>query len=58
MINKKNLMDEQMEDLRQKAINNAINKFNWTRERCEEVLGSNTREFLQRVNLINTEEQE
>ena len=58
MTDKNILTDEEVEVLRQKAINNAMNKFNWSLERCEEVLGSNHREFLQRVNLIDKEEQE
>lgn len=58
MTDKNILTDEEVEVLRQKAINNAMNKFNWSLECCEEVLGSNHREFLQRVNLIDKEEQE
>ena len=55
---KYDLNDEQAEELRQKAINSAINKFGWTRERSEEVLGSNHREFLKKVELINNEDEE
>lgn len=57
MTDKKSLTEEQIEELRQKAINSAISKFGWSVERCEEKLGRNTREFLQRVNLINTDKE-
>lgn len=56
MTDENNLTDEQVEELRQKAINSAMNKFNWSLERCEEVLGSNHREFLQKVELIGSED--
>lgn len=57
MIDKNILTEEEIEELRQKVINNAIERFGWSKERCERTLGSNTREFLQKVNLIDKEEQ-
>lgn len=55
MTDKKNLTEEQIEELRQKAINSAISKFGWIRERSEERLGSNYREFMSKVNLVSVD---
>lgn len=52
---KRRLTEEEIEELREKAINNAIERFGWTRERAEEVLGCNYREFMSKVNLVSVE---
>lgn len=52
---KRRLTEEEIETLREKAINNAMQKFNWTRERCEKALGRNYREFMSKVNLVSVE---
>lgn len=52
---KRRLEVEEIETLREKAINNAMQKFNWTRERSEEVLGRNYREFMFKVNLVSVD---
>lgn len=50
---KRRLTEEEIETLREKAINNAMQKFGWTRERSEERLGRNYREFMSKVNLVS-----
>lgn len=52
---KRRLSEEEIETLREKAINNAMQKFNWTRERCEDRLGRNYREFMSKVNLVSVD---
>lgn len=52
---KRRLTEEEIETLREKAINNAMQKFNWTRERSEERLGRNYREFMSKVNLVSVD---
>lgn len=52
---KRRLTEEEIEELREKAINNAMQKFSWTRERCEKALGRNYREFMSKVNLVSVE---
>ena len=52
---KRRLTEEEIEELREKAINNAMQKFNWTRERAEKALGSNYREFMSKVNLVSVD---
>lgn len=52
---KRRLTEEEIETLREKAINNAMQKFGWTRERSEERLGRNYREFMSKVNLVSVE---
>ncbi len=56
MAEKKNYTEEELEILREKAIQSAIDKFGWTREECEECLGKNYVEFMRRVNLVDKEE--
>ena len=53
---KYDLTDEEAEKLRQSVINNAIERFGWTVERCEEVFGKDTSTFLSRINFIDNEE--
>lgn len=53
---KYDLTDEEVEKLRQSVINNAVERFGWTVERCEEVFGKDTSTFLSRVNLVSKEE--
>ena len=55
---KYDLTEEELEKLRQSVINNAIQKFNWNMERCEEVFGKDTSTFLSRVNLVDGKEEE
>lgn len=52
---KRRLTEEEIETLREKAINNAMQKFSWTRERSEKALGRNYREFMSKVNLVSVE---
>lgn len=52
---KRRLTEEEIEELREKAIINAMQKFGWTRERAEEVLGRNYREFMSKVNLVSVD---
>lgn len=52
------MTNEQIEELRQKAIKNTMNKFNWSKKRYEMALGSNVVEFLWKVKLVNKEEME
>lgn len=53
---KYDLTEEEVEKLRQLVINNAMQRFNWSRERCEELFGKDKSTFLSRVNLISKEE--
>ena len=55
---KYDLTDEEVEKLRQSVINNAVERFGWTVERCEEVFGKDTSTFLSRINLVSKEEEE
>lgn len=50
---KRRLTEEEIEELREKAINNAMSKFGWSKERSEERLGRNYREFMSKVNLVS-----
>ena len=52
---KRRLEVEEIETLREKAINNAMSKFGWTRERAEQLLGRNYREFMCKVNLVSVD---
>lgn len=52
---KRRLEVEEIETLREKAINNAMQKFNWSKERSEKALGCNYREFMYKVNLVSVE---
>ena len=52
---KRRLTEEEIETLREKAINNAMQKFSWTRERSENAIGNNYREFMSKVNLVSVE---
>lgn len=52
---KRRLTEEEIETLREKAINNAMQKFSWTRERSEKALGCNYREFMSKVNLVSVD---
>ena len=52
---KRRLEVEEIETLREKAINNAMLKFGWSKERAEEVLGCNYREFMCKVNLVSVD---
>lgn len=52
---KRRLTEEEIETLREKAINNAMSKFGWSKERSEERLGRNYREFMSKVNLVSVE---
>lgn len=52
---KRRLTEEEIETLREKAINNAIERFGWSRERSEKALGRNYREFMSKVNLVSVE---
>lgn len=49
------LTKEEIEELREKAINNAMSKFGWSKERSEERLGRNYREFMSKVNLVSVD---
>lgn len=55
---KYDLTDEEVEKLRQSVINNAVERFGWTVERCEEVFGKDISTFLSRINLVSKEEEE
>lgn len=50
--NKYELSEERLEELRQAAIKNGMEKFGWTKERAESVLGKNYIEFLNKVELV------
>lgn len=50
--NKQELSEERLEELRQNAVKNAMDRFGWTLERAESVLGKNYIEFLNKVELI------
>ena len=50
--NKQELSEERLEELRQNAIKDAMEKFGWSLERSEEVLGRNYIEFLNKVELV------
>ncbi len=52
---KRRLTEEEIEELREKAINNAMSKFGWSKERSEKSLGCNYREFMSKVNLVSVE---
>lgn len=52
---KRRLTEEEIETLREKSINNAMQKFSWTRERSEKALGRNYREFMSKVNLVSVD---
>ncbi len=55
---KYDLTEDELEKLRQLVIADAMQKFGWTVERCEEVFGKDTSTFLSRINLIDNEEEE
>ena len=55
---KYDLTEEEVEKLRQLVINNAMQRFNWSREECEELFGKDKSTFLNRVNLIDNKEEE
>lgn len=50
--NKYNLSEERLEELRQAAVKNGMDRFGWTKERAEDLLGGNYLEFLSRVELV------
>ena len=50
--NKYELSEERLEELRQNAVKDAMEKFGWTLERAESVLGKNYLEFLNKVELV------
>lgn len=50
------LTEDELEKLRQSVIANAMQRFGWSMERCEEVFGKDTSTFLSRVNLVSKEE--
>lgn len=50
--NKQELSEERLEELRQNAIKNGMDRFGWSLERAEEVLGRNYLEFLNKVELV------
>lgn len=52
---KRRLEVEEIETLREKAINNAMSKFGWSKERSEQLLGRNYREFMYKVNLVSVD---
>lgn len=52
---KRKLTEEEIEILREKAINNAMQKFGWSKERSEKALGCNYREFMSKVNLVSVD---
>ena len=49
---KQELSEERLEELRQNAVKNAMDRFGWTKERAEDLLGRNYLEFLSRVELV------
>ncbi len=55
---KYDLTEEEIEKLRQLVINNAVERFGWSMERCEELFGKDTSTFLNRVNLIDNNKEE
>ena len=55
---KYDLTEEEIEKLRQLEINNAVERFGWSMERCEELFGKDTSTFLNRVNLIDNNKEE
>lgn len=50
--NKYELSEERLEELRQNAVKDAMEKFGWTLERAENLLGRNYLEFLNKVELV------
>ena len=50
--NKYELSEERLEELRQNAGKNAMDRFGWSLERAEDLLGRNYLEFLSRVELV------
>lgn len=50
--NKQELSEERLEELRQAAVKNGMDRFGWTKERAENLLGRNYLEFLSRVELV------
>ena len=50
--NKYELSEERLEELRQAAVKNAMDRFGWTLERAEDLLGRNYLEFLNKVELV------
>lgn len=50
--NKYELSEERLEELRQNAVKNAMDRFGWSLERAENLLGRNYLEFLSRVELV------
>ena len=55
---KYDLTEDELEKLRQLVIADAMQKFGWTVERCEEVFGKDISTFLSRINLVSKEEEE
>ena len=50
--NKYELSEERLEELRQNAVKDGMEKFGWSLERAESVLGKNYLEFLNKVELV------
>lgn len=50
--NKYNLSEERLEELRQNAIKDGMEKFGWSLEKAESVLGINYLEFINKVELV------
>lgn len=50
--NKQELSEERLEELRQAAVKNGMDRFGWTKERAEDLLGRNYLEFLSKVELV------
>lgn len=55
---KYDLTEDEVEKLRQLVINNAVERFGLSMERCEEVFGKDTSTFLNRVNLIDNNKED
>ena len=55
---KYDLTEDEVEKLRQLVIANAMQRFNWSMERCEDVFGKDTSTFLNRVNLIDNNKED
>ena len=58
VVHKDTNKDVMIERKRQAVINNAVERFNWSREECEEIFGKDTSTFLSRVNLVDNKEED
>ena len=50
--NKYELSEERLEELRQNAVKDGMDRFGWSLEKAESVLGKNYIEFLNKVELV------